>query len=488
MSYIFLPGPEAASSLDSCLDTDASVLSSGMNTLKPSWFSDSAMASSNRFLSGPMCKLLTEGLGEELLTLWLAAFHAKTFLLPDQEQASPESEVECGRTWPGLLAKYDPVLCLWKTVQSSLLEDLEQSLETWPRSGMTVNGQSWELPMSELRTSETESGFWPTPTASSMPCEGTQRIMRKKWLAGEISLEEASAIAGRDIRKAQGKVPMWPTPNAGDAKQTGNVEIWMRRQAEKSLVGIKLQKSLAVAVAKWPTPSAGDGKGSGKTGTCRDRLDYATERGQTKTQTYPDPPMVGGKLNPMWVEKLMGWPDDFTSLNPISHVKLCFWLMGMHNGAETGSREVLRVLRFGYAAQEIQREIGRPIGIHEAAFLLAELCEHANRLDAARVFMACAEALEGEMRGVQPCKETASAPHQPGQNQQRSGEHPDAVQALSRLLAHHGQTYWQDGRWEDAIPRVVNGMAHRALRLKCIGNGQVPAVAAAAFNYLLSEI
>jgi len=325
MSYIFLPGPGAASSLDSCLDTDASVQLSGMNTLKPSWFSDSAMASSNRFLSGPMCKPLTEGLGEELLTAWLAAFHARTFLLPDQEQESPESDQECGRTWPGLLAKYDPVSCLWKTVQSSLLEDLEQSLETWPRSGMTVNGQSWELPTSELRTSETESGFWPTPTASSMPCEGTQRIMRKKWLAGEISLEEASAIAGRDIRKSQGKVPMWPTPNAGDAKQTGNVEIWMRRQAETSLVGIKLQKSLAVAVAKWPTPSAGDGKGSGKTGTCRDRLDYATERGQTKTQTYPDPPMVGGKLNPMWVEWLMGWPIGHSDLNALEMDRYQQW-------------------------------------------------------------------------------------------------------------------------------------------------------------------
>lgn len=47
-----------------------------------------------------------------------------------------------------------------------------------------------------------------------------------------------------------------------------------------------------------------------------------------------------------------------------------------------------------------------------------------------------------------------------------------------------------NGWWETEpdVGRVVNGMAHRALRLKCIGNGQVPAVAAAAFNYLLSEI
>jgi DNA (cytosine-5)-methyltransferase 1 len=58
------------------------------------------------------------------------------------------------------------------------------------------------------------------------------------------------------------------------------------------------------------------------------------------------------------------------------------------------------------------------------------------------------------------------------------------VQALSRLLAHHGQTYWQDGRWEDATPRVANGVAAGMDRLKAIGNGQVPRVAATAWRLL----
>ena len=158
--------------------------------------------------------------------------------------------------------------------------------------------------------------------------------------------------------------------------------------------------------------------------------------------------------------------------------------MGMHNGTETGRSEILRVLRIGDAAQEIQREIGRPVGVHEAALLLAELCEHANRPDEARVFMACSEALEEEVRGVQLREGTTGAPHRPGQDQQRAGEHPDAVQALSRLLAHHGQTYWQDGRWEDATPRVADGVAARVDRLKAIGNGQVSEVARRAWEVL----
>lgn len=191
-----------------------------------------------------------------------------------------------------------------------------------------------------------------------------------------------------------------------------------------------------------------------------------------------------GQLNPLWVEKLMGWPDDWTCLSPMSHVKMCFWVMGFFDGEETRAAEVLRVLRKGHAAQEIQREIGRPVGIQETALLLAELCEHADRPDEARIFMACAETLDEKVRGVRLCEGTPGAPHRPGQDEQPTGEHTDAMQALSRLLAYNGKTYWQDGRWEDATPRVANGVASRVDRLRCLGNGQVPRVAAAAWRIL----
>ena len=179
------------------------------------------------------------------------------------------------------------------------------------------DGECWEQQMLALRISETESGsepIYPTPTDSMMPCEGTVRIMRKQWLDGNLSLEEASAIAGRDVRKAQGKVPMWPTPCATDYK------------------------------------------GSGKTGDLRDRLDYAVERGATKSKdyTWPTPRTKGmcggtgswellkknttieearqmgagngGKLNPMWVEWLMGWPLGWTDLKPLEMDKFQKWL------------------------------------------------------------------------------------------------------------------------------------------------------------------
>ena len=43
---------------------------------------------------------------------------------------------------------------------------------------------------------------------------------------------------------------------------------------------------------------------------------------------------------------------------------------------------------------------------------------------------------------------------------------------------------WETGRWEDAIPRVAQGVTDRVDRLRAIGNGQVPAVAALAWETL----
>jgi hypothetical protein len=324
-----------------------------------------------------------------------------------------------------------------RTHQCSLLEDLTESCQTLPAWGLMRDGECWERQTLVLRISETESGLLPngetffhTPNTTGMDGGSNSRKALKK-------------------RKYQ-----WPTPCLpGNGGTNGKA---------------KLKEML-----KWPTPTAHNAKETN-----------APSEYSRNTPTLAA--QAGGILNPTWVEKLMGWPDNWTALQPISHVTMCFWFMGFCDGEEAGRNEVMRVLRQGHAAQEIQRTIGRPVGVHEATFLLAELCKHANRPDEARVFMACAEALEEEMRGVRLCNGTTGAPHRPRQDEQRAGEHPDVMQALSRLLAYHGQAYWKDGRWEDATPRVANGVAARVDRLKAIGNGQVPAVAATAWK-LLSE-
>jgi hypothetical protein len=250
---------------DTYSDGEQSAPSSGNPTQQAYCAPDKMTDFSRLSRFGMTYKHLTADRGEELLMSYLAGFHAKTSPQQEKGPESTESDQECGEKWHGSFTKYDPDLSMWRTHQCSLLGDLESFSETWPRWGLMRDGECWEQPMLALLTSETECGLWPTPCAT-------------------------------------------------------------------------------------------DYKGSGKTGELRDRLDYAVERGATKSKTYtwPTPRTKGmcggtgswellkknttieearqmgagngGKLNPMWVEWLMGWPLGWTDLKPLEMDKFQKWL------------------------------------------------------------------------------------------------------------------------------------------------------------------
>ena len=113
---------------------------------------------------GMTYKPLMENLGQELLTLFLAAFHAKTLVLQEKGQELMENEVECGEKWLASLGKYDLDMSLWKTHQCSLLGDLDEFLETWPQWGLMRNGEFWEVKNLAHHIQGTEFGLsHPTP-------------------------------------------------------------------------------------------------------------------------------------------------------------------------------------------------------------------------------------------------------------------------------------------------------------------------------------
>ena len=178
-----------------CSDTEPSAPLNGNPTLRLYLWHDKTMEPSRLSRFGMTCRPLMENLGAALLTSWQEGFRVKTSPLPEKAQGLTESEAECGNTWRGWLAKYDPATSLWKTAQCSFLEDLTECLETLPRSGMTRDGLLWELPTLERRTSETDSGCWPTPTVQGLN-------------------------GGSNSRSAAMKRGYWPTPTAHNAKET----------------------------------------------------------------------------------------------------------------------------------------------------------------------------------------------------------------------------------------------------------------------------
>ena len=156
-------------------DGEQSVQSSGNPTPQAYCAPDKMMDFSRLSRFGMTYKPLMASRGEELLMSYLAAFHAKTFQSQEVELDSMENDQECGEKWRGLLARFDPDSHLWRTVQCSLLEDLNECLQTLPQWGTTVGGELYLLPMLVQSINVNESGLslnsppppqkWPTPTA-----------------------------------------------------------------------------------------------------------------------------------------------------------------------------------------------------------------------------------------------------------------------------------------------------------------------------------
>jgi len=302
---------------DNCLDGEQSVPLSGNPTPQAYCAPDKMKDFSRISRFGMTFKPLTESRGEELLTLYLEDFRAKTLVAPEKERELTEKGVECGRSSQELLARYNPSTSLWRTAQCSLLEDLEQCLETWPRWGSMRNGACYPQPMLAQTTRERESGFVPdgvnfhhTPNTTGMDGGSNSRKalkkrMEKYWLTpfqigtptASMSERSEKFLEGRILSPAE-FVRQWPTPIASGSG--GGTNINNPRGIHQ---GNSLASAVKLSLGKWPTPTA-----------------HMAKEMNSPSEALRDTPSlasrVGGQLNPMWFEWLMGWPLGWTDLKP----------------------------------------------------------------------------------------------------------------------------------------------------------------------------
>lgn len=235
---------------------------------------------------------------------WMSSAEAspvRTSARQGRGPASTASAADYGASIPVSLAHFDPDTSSWRTWQLSLVEGLTVFSETWPRSGLMRNGIAYQLPPLVPLTVGTDSGFWPTPVVV---------YTRENWTAEQIAERQAQVKAetlakgkhhtgnGFGMNLAQA-VRIWPTPRANDAEKRGNIANDKRN-------------GLPAAVRYWPTPNAGD---------YRAGMSNAPGRQQSSL-----PRSVGiaegvssgrrGGLNPTWVEWLMGFPLEWSALEP----------------------------------------------------------------------------------------------------------------------------------------------------------------------------
>jgi len=177
------PGQEAVSWEECFSDTPQFALWNLNPTAEKSYSKDNETASCQSSQSGMMSQPSTANLGAEKSMSSAEDSLAKTLALETaMEPGSKENEADCGKKWQGSLAKYDLDTALWKTHQCLLFEDSTESLVIFPQWGIMLNGELWELAMSEGITNDYECGLlqtYPTPCAKVTSPRGKAAQARK---------------------------------------------------------------------------------------------------------------------------------------------------------------------------------------------------------------------------------------------------------------------------------------------------------------------
>jgi hypothetical protein len=226
---------------------------------------------------------LTADRGEDLLTLFRAGFHAKTYPVLGEAQELKAVDQVCGSTWHELSMKYDLDSHSWRTHQCLWDEALQWSLVTLPRWGMTVSGVLFQHPTAERPINGTGSGFWATPTAHN----SKEAAYPAEFLRNTPTLS-AEAYMGMPAKN-------WPTPQASDNRDRGNLGSGAIQRRQEKGKQIMLSQSVSD---------------------------------------------ISGALNPLWVEWLMGWPLGWTDLKPLATDRFQQWRQ-QHSGFYQGSEDSL---------------------------------------------------------------------------------------------------------------------------------------------------
>jgi hypothetical protein len=199
---------------------------------------------------------------------------AKIYPSPANVPGLTEHGPACGVNTSEPLCSFDPATSSWRTSQVSCLTlTWDEFSETWPRAGTMRNGTVFQQVPSVPLTDETGYGLLPTPTtqevehpSAELTATGRRRTPGNKSYSLNLS----------------DTVMRWPTPTV-----TGV----MNGYQQQGKGGLNWKPTIAGAVNDTKTPNR-----------------------ELMQELYPARPIdqPGGRLNPNWVEWLMGYPIGHT--------------------------------------------------------------------------------------------------------------------------------------------------------------------------------
>lgn len=214
MSYIFLLEQGEESSAESFSDIAQFVQSRITSSVEHPCSSDNATEFFRGSRYGMTSERSTVNPGEESRTLSVEDFPVRTSPLPEKVQALKENDLACGVRWQELSARYDRDTHSWRTHRCLWDEDLPWSSVTLPNWGSMRDGVLYQRLTPVPLTSESVSGFWPTPKAmdgEKGARTATESVMRRAE-NGKANLAEAVVAS-----------MVWPTPRANDGLKGGMI-------------------------------------------------------------------------------------------------------------------------------------------------------------------------------------------------------------------------------------------------------------------------
>ena len=246
--------------------------------------------------------------------------HAKPFetewtclwpVIPANPSARQESGSEqktlatSGRTSPDQYELFAPECVFSRTSKDTSPSDSERSLESWEQSVIRRRGEYSLRVKSAHLTNASGSSSWPTASArdhkdcsdpKTWDCKENRNRYDQLWRAVfQQQGHPAPANPSTNGSRQESSAENWATPQAHDAQGPKTPEQIEAMRANGH--GVKNLNEQAC----WGTPTA---------------RDHKSGRGNEEREYKELTPMVertqSGKLNPRWVETLMGLPVGWT--------------------------------------------------------------------------------------------------------------------------------------------------------------------------------
>ncbi len=215
-------------------------------------------------------------------------------------------------------------------------DGLAEFSETWPSAGMMRNGKTFRRQPWALPIAESASGLWPTPCKSDQgrtSYNANNRIAQghQEDLSTAVHVRMFPTPTATMVNQARATDPEYGVRLVANgqtltlAAQVMNQKLWPTPRSCSAMAATITPESawapgrfpnLETVVGRsiWPTPQASDNRDRGNLSSPAIARRKAKGKQIMLSQSVSE---TSGALNPTWVEWLMGFPTGHTDLQPL---------------------------------------------------------------------------------------------------------------------------------------------------------------------------